>query len=87
MKEKLIVTLSLSDMFATNKNNFSINQGSVNASGFRQSDTRRFGLNLRYSFGVRKKEENNNIFNKDLSGKYSVWQCLPDFRPQQRRPL
>lgn len=65
MKEKLIVTLSLSDMFATNKNNFSINQGSVNASGFRQSDTRRFGLNLRYSFGVRKKEENNNIFNAE----------------------
>jgi iron complex outermembrane recepter protein len=59
LKEKLIVTLSMSDIFATNKNNFTIKQGSVNASGFRQSDTRRFGINLRYNFGIRKREENN----------------------------
>lgn len=64
LKEKLIVTCSLSDMFATNKNNFSIKQGSVDASGFRQSDTRRFGINLRYSFGIRKKEE-GNLFNAE----------------------
>ena len=56
LKEKLVVTLSISDMFATNKNNFTIKQGSVNASGFRQSDTRRVGINLRYNFGIRKKE-------------------------------
>ena len=31
LKEKLIVTLSLSDMFFSNKNNFSITQGSINA--------------------------------------------------------
>jgi iron complex outermembrane recepter protein len=65
MKEKLIVTLSLSDMFATNKNNFTISQGSVNASGFRQSDTRRVGINIRYNFGLRKKEDNNNMFNTE----------------------
>jgi hypothetical protein len=64
-KEKLVVTLSLSDMFATNKNNFTIKQGSVDASGFRQSDTRRFGLNIRYNFGIRKKEDNNNMFNAE----------------------
>ena len=64
MKEKLIVTLSISDMFATFKNDFTINQGSVNASGFRQSDSRRVGINLRYNFGIRKKEEGgNNMFN------------------------
>jgi hypothetical protein len=62
-KEKLIVTLSMNDIFFTNKNNFTINQGSVNASGFRESDTRRLGINLRYNFGIRKKEENNNMFN------------------------
>lgn len=62
-KEKLVVTLSLSDMFATNRNNFSINQGTVSASGFRESDTRRVGINIRYSFGIRKKEENTNMFN------------------------
>jgi hypothetical protein len=62
LQQKLTVTLSMSDIFATNKNNFSINQGSVSARGFRQADTRRFGVNIRYNFGIRKKEE-NNIFN------------------------
>lgn len=65
IKDKLIVTLSLNDMFFSNKNNFSINQGSVTASGYRQADTRRFGINLRYNFGIRKREENNNIFNAE----------------------
>ncbi len=62
-KDKLIVTVSMNDLFLSNKNNFSIKQGSVNATGFRQSDTRRAGINLRYNFGIRKKEENNNMFN------------------------
>lgn len=64
-KEKLVITMSLSDIFATNKNNFTINQGSVNAGGFRQSDTRRLGINIRYNFGIRKKEENNNTFDME----------------------
>ena len=63
MKDKLVATISISDMFATNRNNFTIEQGSIKASGFRQADTRRLGLNLRYNFGIRKKEENKNIFN------------------------
>ncbi|MEO7924407.1 MAG: TonB-dependent receptor [Chitinophagaceae bacterium] len=65
MKDKLVITASISDMFASNKNNFSMSQGSVTASGFRQSDTRRFGLNFRYNFGIRKKEDNNNLFNAE----------------------
>jgi len=63
LKDKLTATLSISDMFATNRNNFTIQQGSVNANGFRESDTRRVGLNLRYNFGIRKKEEQKSIFN------------------------
>ena len=63
MKDKLVATISISDMFGTNRNNFTIEQGSIKASGFRQADTRRLGLNLRYNFGIRKKEENKNIFN------------------------
>ena len=62
LKKKLVVTASLTDVFATNRNEFTINQGNVTAEGFRQGDTRRFGLNIRYNFGIRKKEE-NNIFN------------------------
>ena len=65
LKEKLIVTLSIHDMFATNKNEFTISQGSVDAYGTRQSDTRRVGINLRYNFGVRKREENNDVLNTE----------------------
>jgi len=61
-KKKLTVTASVNDMFRTNRNEFTINQGSVAASGFREGDTRRFGLNFRYNFGLRKKEEGNNMF-------------------------
>ncbi|HYM93854.1 MAG TPA: outer membrane beta-barrel protein, partial [Chitinophagaceae bacterium] len=60
LKQKLTVTLSANDIFYTNKNNFTINQGSVNASGFRQADTKRFGLNLRYNFGIKRKEKEDN---------------------------
>ena len=63
LKDKLTATISISDMFATNRNNFTIQQGSVNANGFRESDTRRAGLNLRYNFGIRKKEEQKSMFN------------------------
>jgi hypothetical protein len=59
LKKKLTVTVSATDLFLTNNNEFVLKQGTVNASGFRISDTRRFGLNLRYNFGFRKREENN----------------------------
>lgn len=62
MKDKLIVTLSMNDIFATNVIDFRINQGSVSAVGRRQNDTRRVGINLRYNFGIRKKESNGNMF-------------------------
>lgn len=62
-RQKLVVTLSMNDLLYTNKNDFSINQGSIVATGSRYADTRRFGINIRYNFGIRKKEENTNIFN------------------------
>jgi outer membrane receptor protein involved in Fe transport len=58
-KEKFIVTLSMNDIFFTNKIDFALKQGSVNATGRRYNDTRRLGINLRYNFGVKKKEEKN----------------------------
>jgi iron complex outermembrane recepter protein len=67
-QKKLTVTLSANDMFFTNNNRFTIKQGSVDASGFREGDTRRFGLNMRYNFGFRKREENNNMFNVEPQG-------------------
>jgi hypothetical protein len=64
LKQKLVVTLSVNDMFFTNKNDFSIDQAGINAYGSRASDSRRIGINVRYNFGIRKKEE-SNIFNID----------------------
>lgn len=57
LAKKLTVSLSAQDIFYTNKNEFVLTQGSVNAFGERRADTRRFGMNLRYNFGLRKKEE------------------------------
>ncbi len=59
LKKKLKITMSVTDMFFTNNNVFSINQGNIHASGLRKSDTRRFGLNANYNFGIRKKEDHN----------------------------
>lgn len=64
LNKKMIVTLSANDLFFTNYNRFVIQQGSVNATGERKNDSRRIGLNIRYNFGFRKKED-TNIFNID----------------------
>lgn len=63
MKDKLMVTLTGNDIFFTNYYQFTLQQGSVSADGLRRNDTRRFGVTLRYNFGVRKKEERTNPFN------------------------
>lgn len=59
LKRKLNLSCSINDVFLTNRNNFTIQQGSINAYGFRKADTRRFGFNFRYNFGFRKKESNS----------------------------
>ena len=63
LNKKLLVNLNMNDVFYTNKNNFTINQGSISAFGFRRGDTRRVGFNIRYNFGLRKKDERSNPFN------------------------
>jgi len=68
LNKKLVVTLSANDIFYTNRNEFTLNQGPISASGERRSDTRRIGLNVRYSFGLKKKEEGGNMFNVEGLG-------------------
>ena len=68
--KKVTMNLFLQDIFYTNKNEFVLTQGSVNATGMRRSDTRRIGLFFRYNFGFRKKEE----------------QSLPDAEGTRPRP-
>ena len=65
LKQKLTVTISMNDIFYSNKNEFKMSQGSITANGNRLADTRRFGLNIRYNFGIKKKEEKNDLFNID----------------------
>ncbi|MBS1919078.1 MAG: outer membrane beta-barrel protein [Bacteroidetes bacterium] len=60
LKDKLTLTLSMIDIFFMNKNNFTIRQGSVDAYGTRQTDSRRAGLNIRYNFGIPQKEKKEN---------------------------
>jgi len=69
LQRKLIVTLSANDLFFTNRNQFTINQGNITASGDRRFDSRRIGLNVRYSFGLKKREEGGNMFNMDALDK------------------
>ena len=66
LNKKLTVTLSMNDIFFTNKNTFTLNQGSIYAVGFRENDTRRFGINIRYNFGVKPKEQKMDLLETDV---------------------
>lgn len=56
LNKKLVVTFSMNDIFFTNNNKFILKQGSIYATGYRENDTRRWGLNIRYNFGFKPKE-------------------------------
>ena len=70
LKKKLSIILSGSDVLLTNKASFHIQQGTVDGNGSRIQDSRRIGLTLRYSFGVKPKEEKkNNNFEQPAESK------------------
>ena len=60
-KKKANLILSVNDAFKTNQVSFNLNQGSVNVQGKRINDTRRFGITLRYNFGLSKPKENKDF--------------------------
>ena len=62
LDRKLLVSLNFNDAFFTNQYRFTLNQGSISTTGSRVNDSRRFGLNVRYNFGIRKKEKGENMF-------------------------
>ena len=66
LNKKLTVTLSMNDIFFTNKNTFTLRQGSIYAKGFRENDTRRFGINIRYNFGIKPKEQKLDMLDTDV---------------------
>jgi iron complex outermembrane receptor protein len=66
LNKKLTVTLSMNDIFFTNKNTFTLRQGNIFAVGFRENDSRRFGINIRYNFGVKPKEQKLDMLDADV---------------------
>ena len=62
LNKKLVVTASVNDLFFTSNNRFVLHQGSMNAYGYRESDSKRYGLSLRYSFGIKPKENKLEMF-------------------------
>ena len=66
LNKKLTVTVSMNDIFFTNKNTFTLRQGSIYAKGFRENDTRRFGINIRYNFGIKPKEQKLGMLDSDV---------------------
>jgi iron complex outermembrane recepter protein len=61
LNKKLTVTLSARDVLRTMTTNFQINQGNIISSGSRYSDYQRFGINIRYTFGIPNRQERQNI--------------------------
>jgi hypothetical protein len=61
--KKLVVTAQMRDLFFSNNYSFTLDQGNINAKGFRRNDSRRFGINIRYNFGQKKKNEGFDMFN------------------------
>jgi hypothetical protein len=61
LNKKLIISLNMRDILRTMVTEFEFNQGSFFTTGSRYSDNQRFGINLRYNFGIGKKENKKGI--------------------------
>ncbi len=59
--KKLSISLNARDILKTMLTEFAFNQGAVSSSGDRYSDNRRFGINIRYNFGLKKKDEKKGL--------------------------
>jgi iron complex outermembrane recepter protein len=57
LKKKANIILSVNDVLRTNWVSFKLNQGTMSAAGSRVNDTRRFGITIRYNFGLSKPKE------------------------------
>jgi iron complex outermembrane recepter protein len=68
-KNKFSVNISGNDIFRTNRVNFNIDVPKFAGSGLQYTDTRKFGIALKYSFGMKPKVEQGQGFEapKDLN--------------------
>jgi len=63
---KLSLTLSARDILCTMVNEFSLQQGNISTTGKRYSDTRRFGINIIWNFGIPEKKEKEKKIDIDM---------------------
>jgi hypothetical protein len=66
LNKKLVLSLNGNDVLRTMVTQFSLQQGNVFTRGDRYSDNQRIGLNLRYAFGIQKKEPKKGFIPNDL---------------------
>ncbi len=59
--KRLTISLNARDIFRTMLTEFSLNQGSIHTYGNRYADNHRFGINIRYNFGMEKKDERKGL--------------------------
>ncbi len=64
---KLTIALSARDILRTMAVRFELNQGNIMTSGERYTDNQRFGINIRYNFGMKSKDDKKGFmdFNTD----------------------
>jgi iron complex outermembrane receptor protein len=62
LDKKLFISLYARDVLRSMVTRFSLEQGSIRTFGDRYFDNRRFGLNARYNFGIRKRETRQSAF-------------------------
>lgn len=65
MNQKMIITLNARDILGTMNIAFKLSQGSLPSYGERYRDSQRFGINIRYNFGLGKKEKQNGLNDLD----------------------
>jgi hypothetical protein len=66
LNKKLVISLNANDIFRTMVTQFSLQQGNVFTQGDRYGDNRRIGLNVRYAFGIQKKETRQGMIPNDF---------------------
>ncbi|HAJ99699.1 MAG TPA: TonB-dependent receptor, partial [Bacteroidales bacterium] len=64
--QRLSITINARDVLRTMNTQFVLNQGSMHLQGNRYSDNRRFGINIRYNFGVGQRPERRNMMQFDM---------------------
>lgn len=65
LNQRLTISLNARDILRTMVNDFQLNQGDVLVTGNRYTDNQRFGINIRYTFGIgqQRQQQQENPFN------------------------